>query len=188
MKKSHIFDPKDIAVLETEDRKLWQDPEEILEAVEIKPDFIAADLGCGSGFFTVPLANRVKKVYGIDVQKEMLEFLERKIKRLKINNIMLLLSEENEIPLDHESVDLLVSVNTLHEFNDKERIIEEIHRVLKQRGRALIADFKKENTDFGPPVAVRVSERQAVSLFERKGFMALKTRDLRYHYLLVFSK
>jgi ubiquinone/menaquinone biosynthesis C-methylase UbiE len=188
MKKSHVFDPRHVAVLETEDRKLWQNPEEILGAIEIRPDFVAADLGCGSGFFAVPLASRVKRVYGIDVQKEMLEFLERKIQRLKINNIVLLLSEENEIPLEHESVDLLVSVNTLHEFNDGERVIEEIYRVLKQRGKVLIADFKKENTDFGPPVAVRVSERRAVSLFRRKGFVALRTQDLRYHYLLVFSK
>jgi ubiquinone/menaquinone biosynthesis C-methylase UbiE len=188
MKKSRIFDPKHVAVLETEDRRLWQNPKEILGAVRIKRNFVAADLGCGSGFFTVPLAEKAKKVYGIDVQKEMLEFLERKIQRLKINNITLLLSEENEIPLGHESVDLLVSVNTLHEFNYKERIIEEIYRVLKKGGRALIADFKKENTDFGPPIAVRVAERQAVSLFRRKGFIVLKTQDLQYHYLLVFSK
>ena len=188
MKKSHVFDPRHIAVLEMEERKLWQNPEEILGAAEIKSNFVAADLGCGSGFFTVPLSKKAKKVYGIDVQKEMLGFLEQKIQRLKIQNIVPLLSKENEIPLEHESVNLLVSVNTLHEFDDKEKIIEEIHRVLKQGGKALIADFKKENTGFGPPVAIRVSKKQAVNLFKKKGFTSLKAQDLPYHYLLVFSK
>lgn len=188
MNPSHVFDPKNIDVLEMEERKTWQNLEEILEAVEIKSDFVVADLGCGSGFFTVPLSQKVKKVYGIDVQKEMLDFLEQKIQKLKIKNIELLLSKKNEIPLENESVDLLVSMNTLHEFDDKEIMIEEMRKVLKRGGKALIVDFKKENTGFGPPVAIRISKKQATSLFEKKGFITLKSQDLMYHYLLVFSK
>ena len=188
MKKSRVFDPRNINVLEMEERKIWQNPEEILGAIEIKPDFVAADLGCGSGFFTVPLSQKVKKVYGIDVQKEMLEFLEQKIQKLEIKNIEPLFSRENEIPLENESVDLLVSLNTLHEFDNKERMIEEMRRVLKKGGKALIVDFKKKNTCFGPPVAIRVSRKQATSLFEKKGFATLNKQDLMYHYVLVFSK
>jgi ubiquinone/menaquinone biosynthesis C-methylase UbiE len=188
MRKAHLFDPKHIAVLEMEERKIWQNSDEILGAVEIKPNFIAADLGCGSGFFTIPLSNKVKKVYGIDVQKEMLDFLGQKIKKLKIRNVQPLLSKENEIPLEDESIDLLVSVNTLHEFDDKGRMIKEMSRVLKKDGKVLIADFKKENIGFGPPVSIRVSKKQAVNLFEKKGFTTLRTQDLPYHYLLAFSK
>lgn len=188
MKKSHVFDPKNIDVLEMEERRIWQNPEEILGTVEIKPDFVAADIGCGSGFFTVPLSQRVKKVYAIDIQKEMLEFLEQKTQKLKIKNIELILSKENEIPLKNESIDLLISINTLHEFYDKERMIEEMRKVLKLYGKALIVDFKKENTGFGPPIAIRVSKEQAKNLFDKKGFTFLKSKDLMYHYLLVFSK
>lgn len=156
--------------------------------MKINQNFIAADLGCGSGFFTVPLSQKVKKVYGIDVQEEMLQFLEQKIRKLKIKNIELLLSKENEIPLEDESVDLLVSVNTLHEFDDKERMIEEMRRTLKPGGKVLIVDFKKEDTGFGPPVYIRVPKKQAKKLFEKKGFTTLKAKDLTYHYLLVLSK
>jgi ubiquinone/menaquinone biosynthesis C-methylase UbiE len=185
MKESHVFDPKHIDVLEMEGRRIWQNPKEILETIEIKPDFVAADLGCGSGFFTVPLSQKVKKVYAIDIQKEMLEFLEKKIQGLKIKNIGLILSNEDEIPLENESVDILISINTLHEFDDKGRMIEEIRRVLRRYGKLLIVDFKKEDTGFGPPVAIRVSKEQAKSLFEKKGFTILKSEDLMYHYLLV---
>jgi len=188
VKESHLFDPKNIDVLEMEERKIWQNPEEILRMIEIKPEFVVADLGCGSGFFTVPLSREARKVYGIDIQKEMLEFLEQKMRNLKIENIQPLLSKENEIPLRDESVDLLVSINTLHEFDDKERMVEEMRRVLKQGGKALIADFKKENTGFGPPVAIRISRKQATNLFEKKGFTTLKRENLPYHYLLVFSR
>jgi ubiquinone/menaquinone biosynthesis C-methylase UbiE len=181
-----LFDPKNLDILEAEDRKLWQDPEEILGEIEFDRDYVAADLGCGSGFFTLPLSRRVKKVYGIDVQAEMLEFVAKKIKGEKIGNVELLLSEENEIPLENQSVDLLLSANTLHEFRDKEKMVREIQRVLKPNGKAAIVDFKKEATDFGPPVAIRLSREQARQLFEKNGFKALKSRDLKYHYLIVF--
>ncbi|NWG08789.1 MAG: class I SAM-dependent methyltransferase [Nitrososphaerales archaeon] len=174
--------------METENRKVWQDPEEILNSVGTKPDFIAADLGCGSGFFTVPLSQRVRRVYAIDIQKEMLDFLKEKVERLKIKNVELLLSKEDEIPLEDESLDLLISINTLHEFGNKKRMIEEINRVLKYNGDALIVDFKKEDTGFGPPVAIRVSKDGAIDFFEKKGFVTLQVRMLSYHYLLVFKK
>jgi ubiquinone/menaquinone biosynthesis C-methylase UbiE len=188
MKESHVFDPKHVAVLESEDRKTWQNPEKILELIELKPDYVVADLGCGSGFFTVPLSRKVKKVYGIDVQKEMLEFLEQKIQTQKIGNIETMLSGEEEIPLENECVDLLLSVNTLHEFRDKRKMISEMRRVLRQEGQAVIIDFKKEETPVGPPVAIRVSKEQAVGLFKKQGLTFLKAHDLKYHYLIVFQK
>lgn len=188
MNKSHIFNSKHIDILESEDRKTWQNPQEIIELLELKPFYVVADLGCGSGYFTVPISREVKKIYGIDVQKEMLEFLEAKILKQKILNIETLLSKENEIPLQTESVDLLLSVNTLHELQDAEKIIKEIHRVIRQDGQVAIIDFIKEKTGFGPPVAIRVSKEEASRLFEKQGLTVLKAHKLTYHYLLVFRK
>jgi len=188
MAESHIFDPKHRAILESEDRKNWQNPQKIIELLELKPSDVVADLGCGTGYFTVPIARKVKKVYGIDIQKEMLTFLEQKIRQHKIGNIETVLSKENEIPIQDESVDLLLTVNTLHEFRDKEAIVNEMRRVLKVDGRAVIVDFKKEISDVGPPVSIRVSKEQAKRLFKEKGLTTLKTYDLKLHYLLVFGK
>ena len=188
MKKSHLFNPEHIGVLESEDRKIWQSPEIILNAVEIKPHFIVADLGCGSGYFTLRLAEKAKKVYGIDVQKEMIDYVRTKIRKLKIKNAELLVSKPSEIPLGNESVDLLLTVNTLHEFDDKERMIKEMRRVVKKGGKILIVDFMKKETGFGPPVEIRVSKDKAVRLFEAESLALIEKRDLPYHYLLVFVK
>jgi ubiquinone/menaquinone biosynthesis C-methylase UbiE len=188
MPHSHVFDPAHIAVLESEDRKIWQNPDKILSATEIMPRWIAADLGCGSGYFTVVLARRVKKVYAIDVQKEMLDFLEDKIRRMRISNVELLLSKGNEIPLENQCIDFLISVNTLHEFEDRVNMIREINRVIKPQGRLLIVDFKKKETGFGPPVSIRISKVQAVKMLSESGFVLVAQKDLEYHYLLVFTK
>ena len=188
MKESHLFNPEHIGVLESEDRKIWQNPDVILKAIEVEPNFTVADLGCGSGYFTLPLAAKAKKVYGIDVQKEMIDYVRTKIRKLKTKNIELLVSKPDEIPLDNESVNLLLTVNTLHEFDDKERIIKEMRRVVKKGGKILIVDFMKKDTGFGPPVEIRVSKATAIEFFEPEGFALVEKRNLPYHYLLVFVK
>jgi ubiquinone/menaquinone biosynthesis C-methylase UbiE len=188
MTSPHIFDPAHIAVLESEDRKVWQNPDEILSAINLKHNWVAADFGCGSGYFTVLLAQKVKKVYAIDIQKEMLSFVENKIKRLGINNIELRLSRPNAIPLEDETVDFLMSVNTLHEFDDKPRMIKEMKRVIKHNGKLLVVDFKTHETGFGPPVRIRVAKEKAIRLFEGENLALIGTKDLPYHYLLVFLK
>lgn len=186
--ESHIFDPKNIEVLESEERKTWQNPDEILAQLDLKPDYVVADLGCGSGYFSVPISRKVKKVYGIDVQQEMLDYLEQKVRKQNISNIKTVLSHGNNIPLEDESVDLLLTVNTLHEFHDKEKTAKEIQRVIKHNGKAVIVDFVKKETTRGPPVKIRVSQQQAIELFEKEGLKFLKSHSLPYHYLLIFQR
>jgi ubiquinone/menaquinone biosynthesis C-methylase UbiE len=188
LKKSHLFNPEHIGILESEDRKIWQSPDAILDTLEIKPHFTVADLGCGSGYFTLPLAAKARRVYGIDVQKEMIDYVRTKIRKLKIKNVELLVSKPSEIPLEDGSVDLLLTVNTLHEFDNKERMIKEMRRVVKKGSKILIADFMKKETEFGPPVEIRVSKAKAVKLFEAESFALVEKRDLPYHYLLVFVR
>jgi len=188
MNRSHIFNAKHAYVLELEERKFWENPDKILGLVEIKLDFVAADLGGGTGFFTVPIAERAKKVYAIDLQEEMLRIIEQKIRKQRIKNIGPLLSKENKVPLEDESIEFLISVNTLHEFSHIEKMIKEMYRVLKPKGKMLIVDFKKEKTIFGPPVAIRISKEEAIMHFKKNGLNTLKTMDLPFHYALVFSK
>ena len=188
LNESNIFDAEHIEILESKNRQKWQNPKEIMKQLKLKPSQVVADVGCGSGYFTVPISRKVKKIYAIDIQQEMLDHLEKKIRMLNIKNIEPLLSKDNKIPLQDESVDLLLSVNTLHEFKDKENIINEMRRIIKHNGRAVIVDFTKENAEIGPPIAIRVSEDQAINLFEKQGLTVLKTHDLPNHYLFVLQK
>lgn len=174
--------------LDSKERLVWQNPAEIVEQLPLKPSYVVADLGCGTGYFTIPLSHKVTKVYGIDIQQEMLTALDQKIRQQKIGNIETMLSTENKIPLQNESVDLLLSVNTLHEFSDKDAIISEMKRVLRADGHAAIMDFKKEDTGFGPPVSIRLSEDEAKHLFEKNGLTMKKMHDHKHHYLLIFRK
>jgi len=183
-----IFNPEKIHILESEKRRLYLDPEKILSFLDLQPNNIVADLGCGSGVFTIPISKKVKKIYGIDIEPKMIQVLNQKILQKNIKNISTLLSNGIKIPLETSSLNLLITVNTLHEFNDRNKVFKEIFRVLKPTGKLAVVDFKKKREDFGPPSKIRISSRQAKKMFEQNCFRILITKYLKYDYFLLFEK
>ena len=145
-----IFNPEKIYILESKKRRLYLDPQKILSFLDLQPSSIVADLGCGSGVFTIPISKKVKKIYGIDVEPKMIKALDQKIIQKKIKNVSTLLSNGINIPLETASLDLLITVNTLHEFNDRNKVFKEIFRVLNSTGKLAVVDFKKKREGFGP--------------------------------------
>lgn len=156
--------------------------------MDLNHNYIAADLGCGSGVFTIPLSKKVKRVYAIDVEPKMIEIVDQKIIKNKIINIATMLSLDNKIPLANDFLDLLLTINTLHEFNDLNRTLSEIYRILKPNGKVAVVDFKKKNEGFGPPQNVRISSHKARKLFIEKKFEVLKMKYFRFDYFLLLKK
>ena len=183
-----IFDPKKIHLLESEKRRSYLDPNKIMSFLGLQPNYIVADLGCGSGVFSIPLSKKVKKVYGIDIEPKMIQALDEKILKKNIINIKTLLSNGTKIPLETASLDLLITVNTLHEFKNRNKVFKEIYRVLNPTGKLAVVDFKKKKEGFGPPSKIRISSRQAKTILEQNCFRALNIKYLRYDYFLLFKK
>ena len=183
-----IFNPEKIHILESEKRRLYLDPEKILSFLDLKPNSIVADLGCGSGVFTIPISKKIKKIYGIDIEPKMIQVLNQKILQKNLKNISTLLSNGIKIPLETSSLDLLITVNTLHEFEDRNKVLKEIFRILKPTGKLAVVDFKKKREGFGPPSKIRISSRQAKKIFEQNCFRKLITKYLKYDYFILFEK
>ncbi len=186
---SHKFDVKRAEILDSPDRKQFLNPDSILDWISLDREMILADLGCGTGFFTIPASLRVKKVYALDVQQGMLDILQDKIKKQKIANIETILSEESSIPLPDGSVDVLLMANVFHELEDRSAILEEGKRILSSRGKLAIIDWKKIEMDFGPPVEERLAEEEVISVCKGSGFEFAERSDAGpYNYLLVFNR
>ncbi|TRM72978.1 class I SAM-dependent methyltransferase, partial [Sulfolobus sp. A20-N-F8] len=87
----------------------------------------------------------------------------------------------------NKSVDYILFANSFHDMENKEEIINEVNRILKDDGRVIIIDWKKENTNFGPPVSIRMSEKEYLYWF--KGFKIVKRfNPTPYHYGLVLER
>jgi ubiquinone/menaquinone biosynthesis C-methylase UbiE len=184
---AHKFDVKRAEILDNQDRKQFLNPDSILDRIGLDREMVLADLGCGTGFFTIPASLRVKKVYALDVQREMLDILQDKIKKQKLTNIETILSEESSIPLPDGSVDILLMANVFHELEDRNAISEEGKRILSNRGKLAIVDWKKIEMDFGPPVEERLAEEEIISICKDSGFEFVEQSDAGpYSYLLIF--
>ena len=186
---AHKFDPKNAEILESRDRKNFLDPDNILGKIGINRETVLADLGCGTGFFSIPASMLVKKVYALDVQQDMLDIMDDKIKKNRLTNINTLLSEESSIPLPDNCVDVLFMANVFHELEDRSSLLREAYRILSTRGRLVIIDWNKVEMDFGPPLDERLTPREVISFCKKEGFKMIETSEAGpYNYLLIFEK
>lgn len=185
----HKFDVNNAEILDSPERFQFLNPDSILDKVGLGKEMVLADLGCGTGYFTIPASLLVKKVFAIDVQKGMLDIVTKKIKKQKLTNIETILSEEASVPLPDNSVDVLLMANVFHEFEDRSSILKEGMRILSGNGILVIVDWKKMEMDFGPSVEERMTAEEVISICKDYGFEVREQSDGGpYNYLLVFGK
>ena len=185
---AHKFDVNNADILESQYRTEFLNPDKILDRLRLKKEMVLADLGCGTGYFSIPASLRVKKVYALDVQKEMLDILQEKIKQKRLTNIETILSEESSIPLPDNSVDVLLMANVFHELEDKSSILKEGKRILSSGGKLVIVDWKKTYMDFGPPIEERFTQQEVISICKNAGFKIREQSEAGpYNYLLMFE-
>jgi len=185
---AHKFDSKKAGILDSADRVQFLDPDSILEKLGLDRGQVLVDLGCGTGFFSIPASRRVKKVFALDIQQEMLEILNEKIQKAKITNIEAILSEESFIPLPDNSADVLLMANVFHELEDRPSLLKQVKRVLRKNGRMVIIDWKKIEMDIGPPFGERLNEKDVIDIGCENGFTILEQSNVGpYNYLLVMG-
>lgn len=129
-------------------------PDQVLNKLRLKPDMNAAEFGCGSGSFTIPLAQQLNEgqVYGFDVQQEPLSALKGEASLKNVNNIKTRrtdLEQPKASNLPPQSVDVVLIINMLFQIEDEEPVINEAKRVLREGGKCLIIDWKPE-ANLGP--------------------------------------
>lgn len=167
-------------------------PNEILEQLHLQDDMIVAEFGCGSGNFAIALAKKLVegRVYGLDVQAEVLSALQGKARSERISNIETIqcdLEQEAGSTLPNEFLDLVLIPNVLFQAEDKKAIIKEAERILKKGGQLLIIDWKKA-PKFGPKNG-RISAEEVKSIAEGLDLKLEKEFDAgSFHYALLFKK
>jgi ubiquinone/menaquinone biosynthesis C-methylase UbiE len=184
------FDPRKRALLDDPKRLFFQNPEAILSEAGVKPGEVVADIGCGTGFFTIPLARHVGRrgtVYALDTSPTMIKVLKRRAKYLE--QVKPIHSKENGFPLETESMDFVLLVNMVHELENWKLFFKEVGRVLKHGGRVCVVDFKRKKMDMGPPLKVRLTEARLREMLQLSGYRKLKhLSPLPFHNALVGVK
>ncbi len=124
-------------------------PDEIIEAIKLKPGQSIADIGAGGGYFSIRFAEIVKdkgKVYAIDIKQEFLEYIKNAAKEKGLNNIVpILVKEKSTLNLPEESLDLIFMRNVSHHISNRVKYFRDLKNFLKSDGRIVIIEYKKGN-------------------------------------------
>lgn len=181
-----------IRALEDPTRADWQRPDEVVQKLELMPGMEVADLGAGSGYFTVRLARAIGpagKVYAIDIDSEMLAYLTRRAQEEHLENIQTVLAGPHDPKLPPGSLDLIFICNTLHHISQREKYYPLLVRALKPGGRLVNIDFEKRPLPLGPPLEMKIAKEAMIEEVKPAGFRLVKGFDfLKYQYFLVFER
>ena len=133
--------------LERDSRQVEEKPDVTVEKLELKPDDVVADIGAGTGYFSLRMAQKVPngQVYAVDIQPEMLDALSFLQEEQGITNVETVLGEEDNPNLPANSIDLAFMVDAYHEFAYPREMMEGIYQSLKPGGRVVLLEYRKEN-------------------------------------------
>ncbi|MFZ5967726.1 MAG: class I SAM-dependent methyltransferase [Bacillota bacterium] len=167
------FKATNMSKLDNPMRRKILPPEQIIQKLAIKEGQVVADVGCGIGYFTIPMGKAVGvqgKVYAIDINPLMLEEARRRIEEEKLTNVDFILSAENSFRINDGSVDMVFTSTVYHELDTPEIFLKECKRVLKDRGILIILDWNKIEEEMGPPIHKRKEIEFVKEDVEKAGF------------------
>lgn len=170
---------------------MFSDPLKNLKAFELKENDVVADLGAGTGFYSVAagkIASR-GKVYSVEVQKDFLDTIKNKIKEANLSNVEIIWGNVEKIggtKIGDAIVSAVVASDILFQVEDKINFISEIKRILKPKGRVLLIDWSESAVMVGTNI---VSKEKALAMFEKAGFVLEREINAGdYHYGMILVK
>ena len=180
-----------IAALENPQRDAEQKPAEVIAALALKNGETIADIGAGSGYFAFRFARPIGnsgRVYAVDVDPDMILHMNRRIRDLKLINVVTVLSAPDDPLLADNSIDRFFVCNTWHHLENPPKYMGLIKRMLKPGGQLIIIDYKMKASPAGLPPEMKVPKRDVINQLEANGFKLTREHDfLPSQYFLVFS-
>lgn len=170
---------------------MFADPAKILKSFGLREKDIVADLGAGTGFYSILAGHMVPqgKVYAIEVVKDFLQTITNKVKDAALKNVDCFWGDVEKLggtKIADQVVTAIIASNILFQVEDKERFLEEAKRILKQGGRVLLIDWESDTDQVVPGGAV--PKIKAKEMFEKKGFKFDREIDAgAHHYGMIFT-
>jgi ubiquinone/menaquinone biosynthesis C-methylase UbiE len=174
-------------------REEEEQPEQMLDALELKPGDVVADVGAGVGYTSVRIARRVGpggKVYATDIQPQMIRMLKANIRTMKLEKLITPVQcTATETGLPDKSIDLVIMVDVYHECSEPVKTLEGIKKALKPGGRLVLIEFRAEDPDVPIKPEHKMTLAQARKEVEAQGFDFVKNDPrLPWQHIIIFRK
>lgn len=181
-------------MFEGESREVFRMKDEIVAQMGLSQGMTVADIGAGTGLFSLPIAEKVGasgSVIAVDISQKLLDHIIQRGAEAKITNIKTQLSSQKKTGLKRNSVDLVFICDTYHHFEFPEAYMKDVYRSLKRGGKLVIVDFRRDPDINEAWVMdhVRLDEEGVINEVAALGFRLEKDIDImNTQYMLVFSR
>lgn len=188
---AHVMSHWGIDWLERPERQFEENSALLLKNLNLKPGMQIADIGAGSGYYSSLMAKRIGngKVYAVDVEPQMILFLNERVKEEKLSNVITVLGSETSVALPSSSMDLMLLVDVYHEFSFPYEMGLSMYNALKPNGRLVLVEFRSEDESVPIKTIHKMSEAQSVKELKAVGFRLEKNiSNLPWQHCMVFVK
>ena len=189
---AHVMGHQAADWLERPEREEEEKTDVMIEALKFREGEVVADIGCGSGYISRRISKKIGAkgvVYGVDIQQEMLDLLAKRMAMFRIENVKPVMGDVTDPKLPPESCDTMIMVDVYHEFDQPYEMIGNMVKALKQGGRIVFVEFRKEDAN------VPIKEVHKMSVEQVKKEMALHPLEyvetiavLPMQHIIVFRK
>ena len=188
---AHVMGYAGASWLERPERVEEEQPDQVVEQMKLKPNDVVADVGAGTGYFSFRISRVVPqgKVFAVDIQREMLNVIEERKRKLKAENVVAVRSTEQDVKLPGNSVDVMLLVDVYHEFEYPYEMMQSIVKALKPGGRIIQIEYRGEDPEVQIKRTHKMTVKQARKEMEFVGLRWKETKDfLPQQHFLVFEK
>lgn len=175
--------------LERPEREQEEAPSRAVEALDLRPGMVVADIGAGSGYYTSRLARKVLpggRVIATDIQPGMIELLERRITAEGLSNVTTVLGAMDDPRLPPASVDLAIMVDVYHELQQPQLFLQRLKGAFRPGGRLVLLEFRKEDPRIPILEVHKMSVAEVKAELEAEGFALERVIDvLPWQHIIV---
>jgi ubiquinone/menaquinone biosynthesis C-methylase UbiE len=160
--------------------------------LQLTEGITVCDMGCGNGYWTLPIARKVGqqgRVLAVDIQREMLLKLQARAGKAKIKNVEPILGKIDDPNLPAAEVDLLLMVDVYHEFSHPESMLWSIRRSLKPEGVVGLLEYREEDPTVPIKPLHKMSKSQIIKEYQQNGFKLVREYNgLPWQHLMFFAR
>ena len=175
-------------VFDDPERDEWQKPHEVIMALKLAPDQSVADIGAGTGYFAVRFAHMLSqgRVYGVDVEPDMVKYLGERAKKENLANLTAVAGAPDDARIP-APVDLVILVDVYHHIDQRAGYFRKLRASLKPGGRIAVIDFRLD-APTGPPRNARIAPDRVMTEMKSAGYaLAAEHGFLPNQYFLIFK-
>ncbi len=175
---------------DTPERDAWQKPDAVVAAIGLAPNAVVADVGAGTGYFSMRLAKAVPqgKVLATDAEPDMVEFLKNRAAKEGLANVTPVKADPVD-PTLPEKADVVFLCNVYHHIDARTAWFGKLKASLKPGGKLVIVDYRPEWEGHGPPKHARVTPDQIAAELKPAGWVeaSRETKLLERQYVITLT-